>query len=54
MPTLPGPPGDPVMPPGDAPVFLYNNELKKFANTPSPDGVAPAPFGSNFLLGDGT
>lgn len=47
-PTLPGDPGP------DGPVFLYKSELKKFASTPSPDGVIPVPLGSNFLFGDAT
>lgn len=50
---LPGDPGDPGAP-GDAPVFLDKRELKKLAKTPSPDGVVPAPLGSNFLFGDST
>ena len=50
VPTLPGEPGGP----GEEPLFLYNKELKKFARTPSPEGVFPVPLGSNFLLGEAT
>lgn len=54
MGLVPGFPGEPGGGPGEEPVFLYNKELKKLAKTPSPDGVFPAPFESNFLLGEAT